>query len=50
MDNSNRLVGSMLTMQEVSKLPHVHSSTLRRWTDRGVLKVYRFDMQMEPGR
>ncbi len=41
MDNSNRQVGGILTVQEVSKLLHVHSNTLRRWTDRGVVKVYR---------
>ena len=41
MDNSSKQIGSMLTVREVGKLPHVHSNTLRRWTDRGVLKVYR---------
>ncbi len=31
----------MLTIQEVSDLLHVHSNTLRRWTDQGMMKTYR---------
>ena len=41
MDNSNKQISSMLTVREVSKLLHVHSNTLRRWTDQGVIKSYR---------
>ena len=41
MDNSNKQISSMLTVREVSKLLHVHSNTLRRWTDQGVMKAYR---------
>ena len=41
MDNSNKQIGSMLTVREVSKLLHVRSNTLRRWTDQGILKAYR---------
>jgi len=31
----------MLTVREVSQLLHVHSNTLRRWTEQGVIKAYR---------
>jgi len=32
---------TMLTVREVSRLLHVHSNTLRRWNDLGVIKAYR---------
>ncbi len=35
------LTSSMLTVREVSQLLHVHSNTLRRWSDQGVLRAYR---------
>ena len=41
MDNSNKQIGSMLTVREVSKLLHVHSNTLRRWSDQGIIRAYR---------
>jgi excisionase family DNA binding protein len=31
----------MLTVREVSQLLHVHSNTLRRWTEQGTIKAYR---------
>jgi excisionase family DNA binding protein len=31
----------MLTVREVSQLLHVHSNTLRRWTEQGIIKAYR---------
>lgn len=37
----DRLANSMLTVREVSQLLHVHSNTLRRWSDQGILKAYR---------
>lgn len=37
-DNS---MNTMLTVREVSQLLHVHSNTLRRWSDQGVLRAYR---------
>ena len=37
----NEQMNSMLTVREVSQLLHVHSNTLRRWTDQGILKSYR---------
>jgi excisionase family DNA binding protein len=38
--NSNQF-GSMLTVREVSQLLHVHSNTLRRWSDQGIIRAYR---------
>jgi excisionase family DNA binding protein len=37
----NRVTGGMLTVREVSQLLHVHSNTLRRWSDQGIVKSYR---------
>ena len=33
--------GPMLTVREVARLLHIHSNTLRRWSDRGVIRAYR---------
>ena len=33
--------GAMLTIREVSQILHVHSNTLRRWSDQGIIKAYR---------
>lgn len=41
MANGNVQVSSMLTVQEVSQLLHVHGNTLRRWTSQGIIKAYR---------
>ncbi len=32
---------SMLTTSEVAKLLHVHINTVRRWSDRGLIRAYR---------
>jgi len=37
----NNLTNSMLTVREVSQILHVHSNTLRRWSDMGIIKAYR---------
>jgi len=37
----DKLTNSMLTVREVSQLLHVHTNTLRRWSDQGILKAYR---------
>lgn len=34
-------IGPMLTVREVARLLHVHSNTVRRWSDRGLLRAYR---------
>ena len=39
---TNTLNGNtMLTVGEVSYMLHVHRNTLRRWSDRGLLRSYR---------
>jgi len=37
----NNLADNMLTVREVSQILHVHSNTLRRWSDLGIIKAYR---------
>jgi excisionase family DNA binding protein len=34
-------MSKMLTVREVSQLLHVHSNTLRRWSDQGIVRAYR---------
>lgn len=41
MANTNRQISTMLTVREVSRLLHIHSNTLRRWSDQGIIKAYR---------
>ena len=31
----------MMTVREVARLLNVHSNTVRRWSDRGVIRAYR---------
>ena len=38
--NSNE-TGGMLTVREVSQLLHVHSNTVRNWSEQGFIKAYR---------
>jgi len=40
MVNYNQM-GSMLTVREVARLLHIHSNTVRRWSDQGVIRSYR---------
>jgi len=37
----DNLTNNMLTVREVSQILHVHSNTLRRWSDLGIIKAYR---------
>lgn len=37
----DNLPNNMLTITEVSQILHVHSNTLRRWSDLGIIKAYR---------
>lgn len=41
MMKSNNQNDSMLTVREVSQILHVHSNTLRRWSDLGIIRAYR---------
>ncbi len=38
---SNNLTRPMLTVREVARLLSIHSNTVRRWSDRGIIKAYR---------
>ena len=40
MVNDNQM-GPMLTVKEVARLLHIHSNTVRRWSDRGIIRAYR---------
>ena len=40
MANGDRL-GPLLTVKEVARLLHIHSNTVRRWSDRGIINTYR---------
>ena len=31
----------MLTVREVARLLHIHTNTVRRWSDRGIIRTYR---------
>jgi excisionase family DNA binding protein len=32
---------SLLTVKEVARMLHVHDNTVRRWSNEGMIKVYR---------
>ena len=32
-------IAPMLTVREVARLLHIHSNTVRRWSDRGILSA-----------
>ncbi len=34
-------IGPMLTVREVARFLHVHSNTVRRWSDTGLIKSHR---------
>jgi len=38
---SNDHISPMLTVREVATLLHVHTNTVRRWSDRGIIKAQR---------
>ena len=33
----------MLPVREVARLLHVHSNTVRRWNDKGIIRAYRIN-------
>ena len=37
----NNRMEPMLTVREVAQLLHVHTNTVRRWSDRGLIRAYR---------
>ncbi len=34
-------IGPMLTVREVARLLHIHSNTVRRWANQGMIRTYR---------
>ena len=36
-------IGPMLTVPQVARLLNVHTNTLRRWSDRGIIRAYRIN-------
>lgn len=40
-DMVTSVVGPLLKVREVARLLHVHSNTVRRWSDRGLIRTYR---------
>ncbi|MBA7590524.1 hypothetical protein ES708_32648 [subsurface metagenome] len=38
---TTRKIESMFTTAEVSRLLNVHPNTLRRWSNKGIIKTYR---------
>jgi excisionase family DNA binding protein len=38
---NDRQIRPMLTVREVAELLHIHTNTVRRWSDQGVLRAYR---------
>ena len=41
MEVNNSELGPLLTVRDVARLLHVHSNTVRRWSDQGLLRAYR---------
>ena len=44
MVNDNQM-GPMLTVREVGRLLHIHSNTVRRWSDQGIIRAYRITLR-----
>ena len=44
MVNDNE-IRPMLTVREVARLLHIHSNTVRRWSDQGMIRTYRISLR-----
>jgi excisionase family DNA binding protein len=40
---TNEEIEPMLTIKEVATLLHIHANTVRRWSDRGLIKSYQIN-------
>jgi excisionase family DNA binding protein len=38
-------MSNMLTIREVARLFHVHPNTLRRWSNKGMIRAYRINQR-----
>jgi len=38
---NNNQMGPMLTVREVARLLHIHSNTVRRWSNQGIIRACR---------
>ena len=38
-------MSNMLTVREVARLFHVHPNTLRRWSNKGMIRAYRINQR-----
>ena len=38
---NDKTLGPLLTVKEVARILHIHSNTVRRWSDRGLIRAYR---------
>jgi excisionase family DNA binding protein len=45
----NGKIDQMLTISDVARLINVHMNTVRRWSNRGVLKTYRIGSRGDRG-
>jgi excisionase family DNA binding protein len=36
-------LGQLLTVRDVAQLLNIHNNTVRRWSDRGMIKAYRIN-------
>ena len=40
---SDNQIGPMLPTREVARLLHMHTNTVRRWSDKGIIGAYRIN-------
>jgi excisionase family DNA binding protein len=39
----DKQLGHLLTVKDVAELLNIHNNTVRRWSDRGMIKAYRIN-------
>jgi excisionase family DNA binding protein len=40
---SEKKLGPLMTVRDVARLLNIHNNTVRRWSDRGMIKAYRIN-------